>query len=156
MRSGGCPSCKRSSASLAEIVNASPSRAWCARLSVGEYVPRAADRRELIVKARQLDAVHEIGVVVDAVVAAALERRGRVLHHRDLEPEVGRHPGRRRHALVGGQAGQDEFLDAVAAQVRLEAGSDERAVDVLPEHRLAGGSASALIAFPGGSSRSGD
>src|ERR1700687_3903428 len=97
----------------------------------GKNVLRAPDRRELTMKTRQRDAMHEIRAVVSSIGAAALEGRGRILDLGDGEAQVPRHPRRRRHAVVGCDPDDDERLDSIGAQVRLEVGSDERAVDML-------------------------
>ena len=89
-------------------------------------------------KTRQRDAMHEIRAVVGSIRAAALEGRGGILDHRDSEAKVSRHPRRRRHAVVGGEPDDDERVDSVGAQMRIEVGPDEGAVDMLAEDRLAG------------------
>ena len=98
----------------------------------------AADGRELTVKTRQRHAVHEIRGVVGSVRAAALKGRGRIFDHGDGETKISRHPRRTGHAVVGGDPDNDECLDVMGAQMRLEAGPDEGTVDMLLKDRFAG------------------
>ena len=63
----------------------------------------ASDRRELTMKTRQRDPMHEIRAVVGSIWAAALKGRGCILDNGDLETKISRHPRRTRHAVVGGE-----------------------------------------------------
>ena len=51
-------------------------------------------------------------------------------------PEISRHSGRRRDAVVGGQADDDQRLVAGSSQLRLERGPDEAAIHALLNHPL--------------------
>jgi len=104
----------------------------------GKNVLGASDRRELTMKTRQRDAVHEIRAVVGSIWAPALKGRGCILDHGDGETKVSRRPGRSRHAVVGGDPDHDECLDSIGAQIRLKVGSDEGTVDMLAEDRFVG------------------
>jgi hypothetical protein len=111
-----------------------------ARLGIrgGKNVLGASDRRELTMKTRQRDAMHEIRAVVGSIWAAALKGRGCILDHGDGETKVARHTRRRRHAMVGGDSDYYECLDSIGAQMRLEVGPDEGTVDMLAEDRFVG------------------
>ena len=104
----------------------------------GKNVLGASDHRELTVKTRQRDAVHEIRAVVGSIWAAALKGRGCILDHGDGEPKVSRHAGRSRHAVVGGDPDHYDCLDSIGAQMRLKVGPDEGTVDMLAEDRFVG------------------
>ena len=104
----------------------------------GKNILGASDRRELSMKTRQRDAVHEIRAVVGSIWAVALKGRGCILDHGDREPEVCRHPRRSRHAVVGSDPDHYEYLDSIGAQMRLKVGPDEGTVDVLAEDRFVG------------------
>jgi hypothetical protein len=103
----------------------------------GENVVGGSDRRELTLKTRQLDAVHEVSAVVSSILAAALKGRGCILNNGDGETEVGGHPGRSRHAVICGEPNHYECIDSIGAQMRLEVGADEGTVDMFAEDRLA-------------------
>src|SRR5207253_5358299 len=102
----------------------------------GKDVSGASDRRELTMKTRQRDAMHEIRAVVGSIRAAALKGRGCILDHGDGETKIARHARRGRHAVVCGDPDNYQRLDVMGAQMRLEVGPDEGTVDVLAKDRF--------------------
>jgi len=89
-------------------------------------------------KTRQLDTVHEIRAVVGSIRAATLKGRGRILDHGNGKAKVPGHSRSSGHALIGGHTDHYKSLDSIGAQVRLEVGPDEGAVDMLAEDRFVG------------------
>lgn len=107
-----------------------PDLGLCLLPEVVEDRRDATHRRELAVERRERDAVGALGRDRLAVERAVVGR-GRVAGQHDLEAAVRGHPDRRRDAVVGRQPADDQPLDPAPAQVVLEVGVDERAVDPL-------------------------
>ena len=60
-----------------------------------------------------------------------------VSDEKSIEAEISGHAGCRFDALIGGGAAKNEVLETVPAQIRLQAGADKAAVDMLDINRLA-------------------
>ena len=80
--------------------------------------------------------MHLLGSMVVAVRARPLERGRAIGEHDRGEAEVGRRSRRRRHALIGRDAGDDDGVDLPGAKVLLQGRPDEGAVHGLLEDRL--------------------
>ncbi len=92
-------------------------KAGCSLLPL-DQLRRFDNRGELAVEVAERGVVDLLRQSVAAVDREPVERRGGIRHDGGLEPEVAGHPRGGRHAMIGGQAGDDEAGDPPVAQVR--------------------------------------